>query len=115
MPMADEGKPAKATTAKRWLRIPNGTKVRHRLEGYEGSIDGLTEIVQGSSLNPDGKTQYRVYAGTPARKLVAEQDLLILAGQDGLVIIDKASAEYRTHITGQLHETFKDDRFVTPL
>ena len=40
-----------------WVRIPDGTKVRHRSEAYEGVIDGLTEIISGSERNPDGRTQ----------------------------------------------------------
>jgi hypothetical protein len=30
-------------TEKRWVRIPDGTKVRFREDGREGIIDGLTE------------------------------------------------------------------------
>ncbi len=57
MTTASNNRPA---PAEHWVRIPNGTRVRHRSEAYEGIIDGLTEIVSGSERNPDGKTQYRV-------------------------------------------------------
>ncbi len=113
--MANERKQERVATGKQWLRIPDGTKVRCRLEGYEGAIDGLTEIVQGTSLNPDGRTQYRVYIGVPNRKLAAEQDLLILTDHDGLIIMAKASVEYRRYVTERLHGMFNDDRFVAPL
>jgi hypothetical protein len=62
---------------KPWVRIPDGTRVRHRVEGQEGAIDGLTELITDSSLNPDGRTQYRIDVGTPYRKLAAEDDLMI--------------------------------------
>lgn len=113
--MVNEGKPAGVAPVKNWLRIPDGTKVRCRVEGYEGAIDGLTAIVQGTSLNPDGRTQYRVNVGEPNRKLAAEQDLLIVADRDGLVIVHKAKIEYRRYVTERLHGMFADDRFVAPL
>jgi hypothetical protein len=113
--VVNEEKHEKSVTARKWLRIPDGTKVRCRLEGYEGAIDGLTEIVHGSDLNPDGRTQYRVDVGTPHRKLAAEQDLLILADNDGLVIMHKANVEYRRHVTEQLRGIFNESRFVAPL
>ena len=112
--MASDEKRGKAPAAKQWRRIPNGIKVRHRVEGYDGTIDGLTEIVQGSGLNPDGRTQYRLYVGKPERKLVAEDDLLIIASPDGLVMMDKATTEYRGYVSEQLHGMFKGDRFVAP-
>ena len=40
-------------TGKRWVRIPDGTKVRFREDGREGIIDGLTELVVGPRRNPD--------------------------------------------------------------
>ena len=53
---------------KGWVRIPDGTKVRHRLDGDEGFIDGLTEILTGPQRNPDGRTQYRVNVGGDQRR-----------------------------------------------
>ena len=50
-------KPTQPRTASAWVRIPDGTKVKHRHEGHVGFIDGLTEIVSGPNRNPDGKTQ----------------------------------------------------------
>jgi hypothetical protein len=95
-----------------WLRIPDGTKVRYRQGGHEGSIDGLTEIVSGPNRNPDGKTQYRVYVGAPERMLAVEDDLLILADRDGLVLIEKGKIDYRREVTQQLRSVHTSDRFV---
>ena len=99
---------------RKWLRIPDGTKVRHRLEGYEGAIDGLTEIVvEGSSLNPDGRTQYRVDVGDPQLKLASEDDLLLVADGDGVMLMGKKqSVEYRRDVTKRLRSWFADDKFV---
>lgn len=98
-----------------WMRIPDGTKVRLRLEGNEGAIDGLTELVQGKNLNPDHRTQYRVFVGEPSRRLAAEGDLLILVDRDGLILMDKKVAvEYRSHLTALLHNAFEADKFVAP-
>ena len=47
----------------RWVRIPDGTKVRFREDGREGIIDGLTELVVGPRRNPDCRTA--VPASTP--------------------------------------------------
>ena len=61
------------------MPIENGTKVRHRQEGYVGSIDGLTEICKGPKRNPDGKTQYRVRVkGKEFRELATEDDLELI-------------------------------------
>src|SRR5207248_4211351 len=74
-------------TATAWVRIPDGTKVKHRHEGHIGFIDGLTEIVSGPNRNPDGKTQYRMNIGAPDRQLVTESDLSILVDDEELVIM----------------------------
>jgi len=66
------------TAVARWVRIPDGTKVRHRSEAYEEVIDGLTELAAGPERNPDGKTQYRVNVGASTRVLVSEEHLTIL-------------------------------------
>lgn len=97
----------------KWVRIPDGTKVRDRLDGQEGAIDGLTEITTGSSLNPDGRTQYRVNVGAPTRHLAAEADLLILTDQEGLAVMARETPGYRRSITEQLHATLPEDRFVS--
>jgi hypothetical protein len=95
-------------------KIPDGTKVRHRREGYEGTIDGLTAIVaHGANLNPDGRTQYRIKVEAPRRNLAAEEDLLILLDSEGLIMMDKAKAEYRRYHTDELRRAFTDDYFVS--
>ncbi len=99
-------------TKKSWVRIPDGTMVRHRSEGHQGYIDGLTEIVNGPHRNPDGRTQYRVKVGDADRKLAIEEDLLIITDADGLVVMLKQKAEYRSFVSDQLHGVFAADRFV---
>ena len=111
-----EGKDSKVETGKNWYRIPNGTKVRHRMGGDEGVIDGLTEIVQGTNLNADGRTQYRVHvAATSQVKLAADVDLLFLKDADGLVMMLREKIDYRRYVTERLHGVFSDDRFVAAL
>lgn len=95
-----------------WVRIPNGTRVRHRLDAYEGYIDGLTELVEGAGRNPDGKTQYRVNVGGGARQLVSEENLNILLGPDDLVMIGKEKEAYRRFMTVRLRASFENDRFI---
>ena len=95
-----------------WVRIPDGTKVRHRSEAYEGVIDGLTEIVSGSDRNPDGKTQYRVNVGDSTRLLVSEDHLNILLDNKNLVLLARESELYRRNITDRLRAVFAEDRFV---
>ena len=56
-------------TVKRWVRIPDGTKVRFREDGREGTVDGLTELVVGPRRNPDSRTQYRINVGIPTGRL----------------------------------------------
>lgn len=101
------------TPANHWVRIPNGTKVRHRSEAYEGVIDGLTEIVSGSDRNPDGKTQYRVNVGDNTRLLVSEDHLNILLDNNNLVLLARESELYRRNVTDRLRAVFPADRFVT--
>ncbi len=108
----NDGKAERATGAP-WVRIPDGTKVRHRSEGKDGVVEGLTAIVTGPSRNPDGRTQYRIdVAGAPAMQLAAEDDLLILTDKSGLVLILRQQEGYRRHVTERLHATFAADRFV---
>lgn len=119
--MADNRKPVTAGSVKvaeplpagrSWWRIPDGIKVRHRVDGQEGVIEGLTSIVGAGDVNPDGRTQYRMNTGAAGRRLVAEADLLILADREGLVQIARQSADYRRHVTERLRTTFGEDRFV---
>ncbi len=106
-------KPNQLAPAEHWVRIPNGTRVRHRSEAYEGIIDGLTEIVSGSERNPDGKTQYRVKVEEGARLLVSEQHLNILLDTNQLVLIGRESELYRRSLTDRLRAVLPEDRFVT--
>ena len=101
------------TPVERWVRIPNGTKVRHRSEAYEGVIDGLTEIVSGSERNPDGKTQYRVNVGDSTRLLVSEDHLNILLDNNNLVLLAREPELYRRSVTDRLRAVFSEDRFVS--
>lgn len=96
----------------RWVRIPDGTRVRDRSEAYEGVIDGLTELVSGSERNPDGKTQYRVNVGDSTRMLVSEEHLNILLDDQHLVLLARASELYRRSVTDRLRAVFSEDRFV---
>ena len=97
---------------RKWVRIPNGTKVRVGAGGRDGTIDGLTELVTGSRRNPDGRTQYRIYVGEPERTLAVEDDLVILTDAEGLVLIAKQALEYRSYVSRQLHAALAEDRFV---
>ncbi|OQW31559.1 MAG: hypothetical protein A4E19_08075 [Nitrospira sp. SG-bin1] len=106
-------KPNQSTPVERWVRIPDGTRVRHRSESYEGVIDGLTEIVSGSERNPDGKTQYRVNVGDSTRLLVSEHHLNILLDSKHLVLLARESELYRRSVTDRLRAVFPEDRFVT--
>ena len=103
----------RSTSAECWIRIPDGTRVRHRSEAYEGVIDGLTEIVSGSERNPDGKTQYRVNVGDSTRLLVSEHHLNILLDNKHLVLLARESELYRRSVTDRLRAVFSEDRFVT--
>ena len=98
--------------ARRWVRIPDGTKVRHRHDAFEGYIDGLTELVKGPERNPDGKTQYRVNVGTGARELVSENNLSILLDQNDLVMIGKEKEPYRRSVTAHLRASLEEHMFV---
>ena len=99
-------------TGKKWVRIPDGTKVRFREDGREGIIDGLTELVVGPGRNPDSRTQYRINVGDPDRILAIEDDLIVLTDADGIVLMVKQKGEYRRVVTQQLQAVFAADRFV---
>lgn len=100
------------TPTTHWVRIPDGTKVRHRSEAYEGVIDGLTEIVSGPDRNPDGKTQYRVNVGDSTRLLTSEHHLNILLDKQNLVLVGRETELYRRSVTDRLRAVFPEDRFV---
>jgi len=98
--------------AKTWRRIPDGIRVRLRENAQEGVIDGLTELVIGPARNPDGRTQYRVNFGHSDRMLVAEDALVIVIDEEGLVLMRKEKIDYRRLVTEQLRGGFSEDRFV---
>jgi hypothetical protein len=71
------------------VRLQDGTLIRHTVVGYEGRIDGTTEIkpcftVAGELLvKPDTKQifQYRVaVAGESMRRIAPPEDLEVLEG-----------------------------------
>ena len=99
-------------TVKRWVRIPDGTKVRFRGDGREGVIDGLTELVVGPGRNPDSRTQYRINVGDPDRTLAIEDDLLVLTDEGGVVLMVKQKGEYRRVVTQQLQAEFTPNPFL---
>ena len=101
-----------AGTVKTWVRIPDGTMVRHRQEGHDGFIDGLTEFVSGPDRNPDGRTQYRMNVGGSTRQLVTEHQLSILLDKENLIIMARQKEPYRRSVTAHLRSAFADDRFV---
>ena len=71
--------PPVSTATSMKQRLPNGTKVRHRVDGFVGHIDGLTQLCKGPKRNPDGVSQYRIrIVGQDRRELAAEEDLVIL-------------------------------------
>ncbi len=96
-------------TVKRWVRIPDGTKVRFCEDRREGIIDGLTELVVGPGRNPDSRTQYRINVGDPDRTPVIEDDLLVLTDE---AIMVKQKGEHRRMVTQQLQAVVANDRFV---
>jgi hypothetical protein len=58
-----------------WKPFPDGTRVRHLRDHYDGSIDGLTWL-EGSETNPDGKTQYRIRIQTHRDRKLSSHDKL---------------------------------------
>ena len=97
---------------KRWVRIPDGTKVKFRKDSRKGIIDGLTELVVGPGRNPDSRTQYRINVGDPDRTIAGEDELLVLTDADGVVLMVKQKDECRRVVTQQRQAVFGVDRFV---
>lgn len=58
-----------------WKPFPDGTRVRHLRDHYEGWIDELTWL-EGSETNPDGKTQYRIRIQTQKDRKLSSHDKL---------------------------------------
>jgi hypothetical protein len=71
------------------VRLQNGTVIRHRVTGYEGIVDGITEIKDcftsgGERLNGLSSKytfQYRiVVSGEAIRRIAPAEDLEVLDG-----------------------------------
>jgi len=71
------------------VKLQDGTLIRHKVTGYEGRIDGITEIktcfTAGGAmldrLNTKQTFQYRVVIkGEPMRRIAPAEDLEILEG-----------------------------------
>ena len=105
-------KASSSSPTNQWVRIPDGTRVRHRSEAYEGVIDGLTVIISDAGRNPDGKTQYRVKVDGGTRMLVSEEHLNILLDKEKLILVRRESELYRRWTTDRLRTVFAEDRFV---
>ena len=88
----DQPKGWRVVTGKRWVKTPDGMKIRFREDGREGAIDGLTQLLVGSGRNPDRWRQHRINAGDPDRTLAIEDGVLALtdAGGVGLMVKQKA-------------------------
>lgn len=110
-PGKSTGSGHKEVAMREWVRIPDKTRVRHRLEDHQGAVDGLTEIVTGPKRNPDGRTLYRIDVGQPQRLLAAEEDLVILLDDENLIMMKKEKTEYRRGMTERLRGAFQEDRF----
>ena len=76
------------------VKLQDGTLIRHKVTGYEGRIDGITEIktcfTAGGAmldrLNTKQTFQYRVVIkGEPMRRIAPAEDLEILEGAAELV------------------------------
>jgi hypothetical protein len=93
----------------------NGTTVRFRKDGREGTIDGLTELAVGPCFNPDSLTQYRVNIGDPDRTLAIEENFLTLTDDGGVMQMVRQKSEYRRVATKQLRARFASDHFVKPV
>ena len=84
-------------------KLPAGTLIRHKTTGYQGRIDGITEIktcfTRGGALAVGVTTrdtfQYRVeIEGEPMRRIAPAEDLEIL---EGVVDVVCAACSYSFH------------------
>src|SRR2546427_12089007 len=100
------GSGRKEAAVKDWVRIPDKTKVQYRLEDHRGAVDGLTEMGTGVKSKPGGGTQYRIDVGQPQRLLAAEEELVILLDDQGLIMRGKEKEGYRRGNTERLRRGF---------
>jgi hypothetical protein len=59
------------------------------------------------------RTQYRLKMGIPQRILIAEEDLLIVLDDDGLVMMVKEPELYRREVTARLRSAFAEECFCS--
>jgi hypothetical protein len=79
--------------------LENGTKVKHKRDGYKGRIDGTTSIKNIFTGNANCDYQYRIFIeGQERRKIAPEEDLEILSSREGM--IDKARIVMRLVSSG---------------
>lgn len=89
-----------------WKPLTNGTRVKHLREGYEGWTLGLNSTVDPARVNPDGRTQYRIYVhGQSVRKLAPENELCALSDADTRTVFKDPTT---------LHQKEIEDREVPP-
>lgn len=65
--------------------LENNTKVKHKIEGYVGVIDGITRMKEFFTGNINCDFQYRVkILGEETRKIAPEQDLEVFCSREGM-------------------------------
>ncbi len=101
-------------TAKAWVRIPDGTRVRLRDGSQEGVVDGLTELVVGPGPKPGRSDAVSAQLCNQARRLVAEDELLVLNDAEGLVLILKQKVEFRRFMTDRLRAALQPAALSLP-
>jgi hypothetical protein len=86
------------------VRLQNGTMIRHVVTGYEGRIDGITEIrdcfTSGGErlgrLSSKYTFQYRILvAGESARRIAPAEDLQVLE-QAALVVCPNCQGSFQS-------------------
>jgi hypothetical protein len=86
------------------VRLENGTVIRHRVAGYEGIVDGTTEIrdcfTSGgeplSKLSSKHTFQYRiVISGQALRRVAPAEDLEVLEGA-ALVLCSNCRSSFQS-------------------
>ena len=85
--------------------IPLGTRVKHRIKGYEGWIAGWTDdrrLFDGHKTNSDKKTQCRIYIHRDrTHRCAAEEDLEVCNDLAGVLDHAKLAPANRVFIGGE--------------